>query len=361
MSQILRSERRTGRCSIACWQASAITRSVAIVILFIAAHSCIADKPVGAQADSDAADAIPATKQALAKHISELTIDDVVAGLRANEARLQNMSCAVSSSERNYYFDDEGNPPPKDTVENDAIETRRLSIGDWVADTAGRSWVKRTIKTTTFRVKDSALVEVRVNESSFDGVNGIQLSNRKLSDSTWRMYAQFGDGLSFHEGPAPLEFTTHWLRLPISSILAQGNGRVVGVETSDEWSLIVAEKVPVKHGAEYKTQFWIDPARGFAVVRRCAYARNDPNAKWFMQMEANSFNLKEVAPGIWLPSNVELKRQVFLERINAVRNVTEEKGRFTDWRVNQHVPDSQFHVNSPDGTPVREIRRSRIR
>ena len=72
------------------------------------------------------------------------------------------------------------------------------------------------------------------------------------------MSAAVSDGF-VDEGPSPLEFTTHYLRLPVSSVLAERGTTVAGREVWEDRRVVVVETPPLKNRQEFKRQFWIDP------------------------------------------------------------------------------------------------------
>jgi len=144
----------------------------------------------------------------------------------------------------------------------------------------------------------------------------------------------------------PWEFVTAYFRKPVSSYLAQPKVSLIGTET---WDGRAAQVVEIQHdllpnGSDYrKSRFWIDPSRGFAVVKRATLARRTRADKWVEYYRAEGFNHSEVQPGIWLPSEVRLTTvDLTPEDVGQPKALVSHKIRVKEWRLNPAFGDSEF-------------------
>jgi hypothetical protein len=321
---------------------NASARTLAMASL-IAAVALPASRPVSASA--------PPTEPA-----APLSIAELLAGLGEHEAMIGSMSCAVGCVEKQYFSDHAGVPLNKQRNEHDAGEVRRISIGNWTVASSGKSWCKRTGKTTFVRADGSDVAEAFESEAAFDGSLGRHMHARIGSDGFRRPTAIVSDGF-VDEGPSPLEYTTHWLRLAVSRVIEQRNARIVSQETWDDRPVVVAETAPTRNGQEFKTQFWVDRARGFIVVRRLGLVRYGEDGRWHVNQDVGSLAHREISPGIWLPEKIEAKVFAVPASEPAELPLAEEvKGRFSEWQVNEPVPDAKFQLKFPPELRARVIR-----
>ncbi len=88
----------------------------------------------------------------------------------------------------------------------------------------------------------------------------------------------------------------------------------------------------------YLTKVWIDPARGFASVKREVHDPKTGEVEPGLSYEALA--LGEVADGVWLPTHVLYGSGLEL--------------RVTDLVVNEPLADEQFRLRFPEGTAVND-------
>jgi hypothetical protein len=285
-----------------------------------------------------------------------MTIGEVLAGLKATEARIHNLSCTSDFVTKGYFRDAEGNPPRPGLVEHDAVEARQISAGSWIVESSGKSWCKYSGKITSVRADGSARAEEIQREAAFDGIEGRHVRSRKLEGAPPNTVGLVSDGF-VDEGPSPLEFTTHWLRRPVSATIEACGRTIADQETWEERPVVVVETAPLRNRHEYKTQFWVDPSRGFTVVRRRTFVRYADDRPWHPQLDCDSLDHKEVSPGIWLPQRIESKAfSVPAQEPEPLALVVETRGHFSDWRANEEIPDGTFRLRFPTGVPGFSIR-----
>jgi hypothetical protein len=316
-----------------------VARRIAFAVCVIATASGIAAS-ASEQAAALPADSAPA-----------ITLDALLVGIAAHEAALDNLSCAVGYVAKRYYADQTKRP-----FKHDAGEVRIMGIGNWIVASSGKSWCKRTGKTTYLLADGSELAETFESEATFDGNLGRHVHVRIGADGFRYPVGMISDGF-VDEGPSPLEYTTHWLRWSVSRALSQRSPHLVDPQAWDGRRVVVAETAPVKNGQEYKTQFWIDPARGFIVVRRLGLVRYAAEKPWRVNEDVGSLAHREIAPGIWLPEKFESKVFTVPASEPAELQLAEEvKGRLSEWQVNQPVSDAQFKLEFPPELRSRGIR-----
>ena len=287
---------------------------------------------------------------------NSITVDQLLAGLVAHEDKLETISCAVGYVAKRYYADPDGKPLGRGRFEHEAIEIRTMAVANWTAAASGKSWSKRSGKTTFLRADESEMAEPFESEATFDGSLGRHVRSVTRADGIRRGTAMLSDGF-VDEGPSPLEYTTHWQRLAVSHQLAGQRPSIVGTETWDNREVIVAETTPTKNGQEYKTQFWVDPTRDFIVVRRLRMVRYHDDGTWQVNEDVGSFAHHEIVPGIWLPEKFEAKVFAVPPVDTAELPFAEEvKGRFSEWHVNDPVPEGKFRLDFPPELRARGIR-----
>ena len=166
-----------------------------------------------------------------------------------------------------------------------------------------------------------------------------QASRGKLSatadDRTWQVN--------------PWDYTTKFHGLSVREMI-----RTQGVESysEDRWENRLVLKVvckPAKPAGTMKNEFWIDPSRGFAVVRKRSYLLW--KEKWTIYSDIQGSDYDEAAPSIWVPRKFlyesfrPVADGVALRFRNAIRN--------ENWEVNEPaIPPDTFKVEFPSQTFV---------
>jgi hypothetical protein len=103
-------------------------------------------------------------------------------------------------------------------------------------------------------------------------------------------------------------------------------------------------------GAARKGTFWVQPSRGYAVVRSEEYARVDPNSEWLFSMRYEWKSVKPVGY-MWLPEEVRYKELRY--RTDGSSEIAHElTAHFTNWKINQPLRKNAFDLEFPDKTWV---------
>jgi hypothetical protein len=282
-----------------------------------------------------------------AKPATALTLPEVRDGIRKFEQSISTL-CVVSEAEvDNHFSDANGNAPRKGVIQDDATELLIRLDSSWLCQSSGRIWQKHTARLTAIRA-DGSHVDYDENvQANFDGKHGIwnQITHRQSGD---RASHRGIDAPRTYGTFSPLDATLRYQGKPISQILAQPDARIVDSATCEGRTVVVVEVsvAPKPPGAvEYKTRLWIDPSRGFAVVRRQSWAHYSPDRPWRLHFDIVGYGTAEVSPGAWLPSHVEEKFfGIMPVELKELPLVMHGKIRYRDWKVNLAIPDSGFDL-----------------
>lgn len=156
----------------------------------------------------------------------------------------------------------------------------------------------------------------------------------------------------------PREMTTHYFRKPVSVIITEAKGMLVGKDKHDGAEVLVIETEIHKTSEEWRYRFWIDPSKNFAVVKRAALIRILPDTPWIEYARIIGFNYKEVQPGIWLPGRV-VQESFDPSKEQVVQGKEPPLSwRFTSkelsWLVNPQVSTETFRLEFPSGIVVED-------
>jgi hypothetical protein len=285
-----------------------------------------------------------------AKSARVLTLSEVRDGVREFEQRISTLSVVSEAEVDNHFCDANGKAPRKGLIQDDATDLLVRLDSSWLCRSSGRIWQKHTARLTAIQA-DGSHVDYDENvQANFDGRKGLwnEITRRHSGDSSSvrgidapRTYGTF----------SPLDVTLRYLGKPISQILSQPDAKIVDSATCEGRTVVVVETsvAPKPRGAvEYKTRLWIDPSRGFAVVRRQSWARYSPDRPWRLHFDIVSYGTAEVSSGVWLPSHVEEKLfGIMPVEPKELPLVTHGKIRYRDWKVNPEIPDSGFDLREP--------------
>ena len=277
---------------------------------------------------------------------TDLDIADVRDGVRKLEQRIANLSVTCETESVNHFRDQSGKPPKKGLIEDDAKDLVNMVVSTWVVDSSGRMWQKHSGKSTAIRDDGTRIQHKTETEAVFDGQFGHAAIHR---DDNGVSVKDFDSPRTYYT-LSPLDFTVRHLGTPVSQILLQEDAKIAGSEKWEGRTVIAAEARVAKQPAgtiEYKTRLLIDPSLGFAVVRRQSLARYAETRPWHLHLDVVSRGMKEVSPGAWLPSEVEIKNFVVpnIEPKNLDFLVSHDKLRLRDWTLNEMIPDSKFEFS----------------
>ena len=162
----------------------------------------------------------------------------------------------------------------------------------------------------------------------------------------------------------PREMTTHRFGKPVSQAITEDKGRIVGRANHDGHDVLAVETEAVtRNKVNWKHRYLIDPALGFAVVRRSQFIQFPPSTSWLEFDLVDSHDHMEVAPGVWLPRRAVFRttdpteddaRNGRQPRLAWEWNVLNDK-----WLLNPEVQESLFTIDFPPGTTVEDKVNSR--
>ncbi|MFO1044300.1 MAG: hypothetical protein U0941_21150 [Planctomycetaceae bacterium] len=95
--------------------------------------------------------------------------------------------------------------------------------------------------------------------------------------------------------------TTHYFSQPVSEILKEMGGTVVGTESWNGFDVIRLETIPIERGAKRKYVFFLSPQHNFAIVRRAAAIQFEGQEQWVEYTRIACSDYFEPYAGIWVP------------------------------------------------------------
>ncbi len=271
-------------------------------------------------------------------------------GISKLEQSISTLSVVSEAEVDSRFCDANGKALRKGLIQDDAAELLTRLDSSWLCRSSGRTWQKHTARLTAIRADGSHVNYDENVQANFDGKHGLwnRITHRQGGDSS---SLRGIDAPRTYGTSSPLDVTLRYLGTPISQILAQPDAKMVDSATCEGRTVVVVEVsvAPKPPGAvEYKTRLWIDPSRGFAVVRRQSWARYSPDRPWRLHFDIVSYGTAEVSPGVWLPSHVEEKLFGIMPiELKELPLVTHSKIRYRDWKVNLAIPDSGFDLRDP--------------
>ena len=155
----------------------------------------------------------------------------------------------------------------------------------------------------------------------------------------------------------PREMTTWYSDRPVSQFIAEKKGCVIGTEKQDEHEVLIVETEvfvdPRK--SKWKNSFWIDPNRGFVVVRRSSFYQFPDVDHWVENSRITGYDYHEIEPGIWLPSKA-VDEAYAGTRDEAQEDKPHLMWKFviqnSNWVVNPKVDESIYTLQFPKGVNV---------
>jgi hypothetical protein len=282
-----------------------------------------------------------------AKSERTFTLEEIRAGVKQFEQRITNLSVSCDAEVVNHFRSATGGPVPKGLIEDDAFNLEDRISSRWIVDSTGRIWQKHVSQVTAHRADKTQVEHEEEIEAAFDGIRGkwIQITRKSNGDSV--LIRQL-DSPQTYATSSPLDVTLRYLGTPIIQILSRADAAIAESKTWEERPIVVVEAAVPKTAAstaEFKMRLWIDPSRGFAVVRRQSVARYAPGRPWHVHLDSASYGLVEASPGIWLPSRVE-EKNFSVPRVEQdwLNLVVSDTIRYRDWKVNANVPASKFRI-----------------
>ena len=107
----------------------------------------------------------------------------------------------------------------------------------------------------------------------------------------------------------------------------------------------------ILHGAA-TFETWINPEKNYR-PERFMYS-NPSGGEWQLRV-IKDFNFKEVAPDLWFPESGQ-STTTFIDAAGQETDIKIETMRFSNVRINEHIPSSRFNLNPPPGTTIYDHR-----
>jgi len=281
-----------------------------------------------------------------AEAVRSLTIADIVAGLQQLEQSVESLAASYSH-ESHHNLVEPGRPlPPEMLIQDDAVAMSRKGTASWEMLYDGRGRMEAEISRTNFRFDGSQVVRKERHLSVFDGNQGsFQTTHLGPNGTVLSVVRQATDRFMRTSSP-PFDFATQHLGKPISDLVTQKDGKIVGYEQWEGRPVIVVEVDPVVRREDYifKQKFWVDPGRNFLAVRRESYVQRGEGKPWGLHLQIDLTSIREVVPGIWLPKSVNCWNHVVTESGQG-HLVSREHFEVSKWSVNAAIDESRLQLD----------------
>ena len=260
------------------------------------------------------------------------------------------------SSVESYSFNVEATSFQKDLGASGS--TRLIIKETWQVELSGRGWTlgqgdKLRVNQNGARQKSTVK-----QEAFFDGDSGIQLTTEFRRPSGRQ-------GLSANEITqlrgftiSPLDFTIAHQGEFVSQTLTNRNTIVVGEKEHYGRVMKIFETEVVENSLFYKSQYWVDPERGYAIARRVNLVSRSAEGPWFPSYEVDTFDHVEVAPRIWMPTRFETKLHGSIpeEKSSTPTVIMVMKGNCDNWSIDQPIQEDRLTLKVPRSVRVRATR-----
>jgi beta-lactamase regulating signal transducer with metallopeptidase domain len=273
------------------------------------------------------------------------TLAQAVQGLKAHEGAIKSLVVTCRVESLNNFTKPGAKPSAEFPIEDDAVSMTRDGTISWELTSDGRGRMTANLAKSTIRYDGSKVDKTEEIVSAFDGEKGQFLTVIKTPEGVTTQRHQRPTSTFMKVAGSPLDFTTQHLGKPISSLLSAG--KLIGNEEWEDRPVIVIEAPPVivRDDYIYKQQFWIDVDRGFTVVRRQSHVQRGKDKPWGLHYQVDATEHREVQPGFWLPSVVEISNYLVGETGQDFQ-VSHDHIRATEWKLNEELDSSRFALPS---------------
>lgn len=162
------------------------------------------------------------------------------------------------------------------------------------------------------------------------------------------------DGNPSWHGVDPREFTTHYMRRPITAHLREPGVEITERVRWDGHDVVILESKPLGTDVQRRYRFWIDPKRR-AVVRRTIVIQYQPDQPWQEYTRIVCRDYREIVPGIWLPTRVRYESVDVDGQLSPEKLAWSFEGINREWKVNQDLPDDTFDFVKKRDTPPNDV------
>ncbi|QDT12461.1 hypothetical protein [Planctomycetes bacterium K23_9] len=278
--------------------------------------------------------------------LESITLSDVIAGLQKNESDLQTLGVTYRCKGVQNFFGD--------FAKNGA---RQTFAEQWQVNASGYGWNDAKGDITRNRPDGSVRDHSFHHRACFDGKEGRTLTEetRGLGQPTLRGNIEL---TLMRYAVSPFDLTTQHQGQPISEHLSKG-GQIVGSESWDGHQVTVVESVTDANVDTFKSQYWIDPERGFAVVRRRNLMRSTPQSEWKVVYSIDSFKLSKNEDGFWFPQIAWVQTfGVAGHGADVGATLRRSDLRCEKWIANADIDKKRMQIDFPSGLDVPALRRN---
>ena len=300
-------------------------------------HACLALVLIAITRISAAADSAETDRPASAK--TDLASGDIIlAGLKANEAKIENLMVTTTFDKLVTF----GLPEGKEARLKFKTEALVTTDGKVAYTTEGD---------LTFNIGDG-----RILVGKATGVHDGDVFKEVGFSATGTPRSASIDKYASWYGVNPLEFTIWYFQRPVSQAFADRELIVVEESQWDDRDVLVVETSPFMNMQKWKTRFWIDVDRNYTVVRRAALIQYEPDQPWQEYTRIEGRDHREIEPGIWLPMQVKYESVNTSKDLKPPTVAWRHEGTNENWKVNQVLPADRFKLEFPSGVIVNDHR-----
>jgi hypothetical protein len=189
-----------------------------------------------------------------------------------------------------------------------------------------------------------------------------------------RMKAMTGDKQRYLRGrvsensgmPWPLDPREYLYRFAgnqVGKTIMEEGSQITGWINWDRRKVIAAETkiYPGPEGSDKtKIRFYIDPDRGFSIVRRSFAIFKPGSNEWFDYNVIEGYDYNEISPGIWVPSLVKWNSYGASSTELSPLQIGRHEIRNSNWVINAKLPDTYFDLEFEPGIIVTDEQSGKI-
>jgi len=277
------------------------------------------------------------------------SIGDIIEGLKDNEQAVKSLVVKFQTTSTHNFTKPGSGPLGKNMIEDDAVSTTSSGSVSWEVTREGRVRMAAKYMRVNSRFDGSKKEKQEEYISTFNGSSGQFLSIVRTPAGVVVQRYQRPTENFMATSLTPFDLTIRQLGKPISTLVFENDGKIIGNKEWEKRSVVVVEVSPVvvRDDYLYKQQFWIDTERSYLVVRTRSYVQRGEGMPWGLHYQIDRKQHQEVTSGIWLPKVIDIwNYHVTTEGQDFL--TSREHIEASDWSVNEELNASRFELE-PEG------------
>ncbi len=279
--------------------------------------------------------------------VAATNIDVIISGLKHTEKAVRGLSVTEDADVTQNY--------PRNLVK----PAQYKSHIDVTIDFDGRLRAEEDGHTYRVEKNEEPLITPRVSISTFNGTEERTLVGMTKARMIQGMITSDRSNTFWTLDPRLM--TTWYFDHPISQLITEGKGSVIGSEKHDDQDMLIVETMPFTNPeskSKWKQTFWVDPNRNFAVLRRSQSFQFADVDRWMENDRIIGYEYRQIETGIWLPMRVV--EEAFGPTLEDAQNNAAPRLmwrydiRNSNWVVNPKVDDAVFTLQFPKGVNVED-------